>query len=71
VGLGEIPDAPPVDMFYRASADERIQVAIADPDLPYGDRPLTIFVISPETAAKLISDLALALLKQARANFDY
>lgn len=54
-----------MDVFYRAgeghSEDDPIQLGIADPDLPYGDRPVEVVVVSRRTAGHLIAALAYAL----------
>ena len=61
----------PMDVTVRAQTDGEIQVAIYDPDLPYGNRPCEIVLVTPQTAANLIAGLSRALAKQLRGDFDY
>lgn len=50
------------DVFMRAyNRDGTLQLGVADPDLPYGDRPVEVISITPANAYALIASLAVAL----------
>jgi hypothetical protein len=55
----------PMDVFWRSgngrNEDDPIQLGIANPDLPYGDRPVEVVLVTRATAAHLIATLAYAL----------
>lgn len=50
------------DVFVRAyNRDGTLQLGVADPDLPYGNRPVEVISITTANAYGLIASLAMAL----------
>jgi hypothetical protein len=55
----------PLDVFVRAlNPDGTVQLGIADPDEPYGERSVTVATVTRATAYNLISGLALRLSEE-------